>query len=49
MEEDLNNGHIVSLDLYFQQMPVFEKLLADCQGDLPLFFKKANHLKLHEP
>ncbi|MES2661596.1 MAG: aminopeptidase [Verrucomicrobiota bacterium] len=49
LEEDLNNGHIVSLDLYFQQMPVFEKLLADSQGDLKLFFKKANHLKLPPP
>jgi len=49
LEEDLNNGHIVSLDLYFQQMPAFEKLLVDCQGDLKLFFKKADHLKLPEP
>ncbi|MEO5914264.1 MAG: aminopeptidase [Luteolibacter sp.] len=46
LEEDLNNGHIVSLDLYFQQMPVFEKLLAECNGDLKLFFKKADCLKL---
>jgi predicted aminopeptidase len=43
--EDLNNGHIVSLDLYFQQMPIFRKLLADCDGDLELFFKKADDLK----
>lgn len=49
LEEDLNNGHIVSLDLYFQQMPRFEKLLADCGGDLTLFYKKADKLKLPQP
>jgi predicted aminopeptidase len=48
LEEDLNNGHVVSLDLYFQQMPQFEKLLADCGGDLALFYKKADKLKLQE-
>ena len=45
LEEAINNGHIVSLDLYYQQMPVFQKLLADCDGDLDLFFKKADELK----
>ncbi len=49
LEEDLNNGHIVSLDLYFQQMPAFEKLLADCGGDLELFYRKADGLELPEP
>ncbi len=49
LEEDLNNGHIVSLDLYFQQMPQFEKLLADCGGDLTLFYNKADKLKLTKP
>jgi predicted aminopeptidase len=49
LEEDLNNGHIVSLDLYFQQMPEFAKLLADCDGDLALFYKQADKLKLPQP
>ncbi len=49
LEEDINNGHIVSLDLYYQQMPVFRKLLADCGGDLDLFYKKADGLQLGEP
>jgi predicted aminopeptidase len=44
--EDINNGHIVSLNLYADHMPAFEKLLADCGGDLDLFFKKAARLKL---
>ncbi len=46
LHEDLNNGHIVSLNLYADKMPLFEKLLADCGGDLDLFFKQAARLKL---
>lgn len=49
LKEDLNNGHIVSLHLYADQMPVFEKLLASCQGDLDLFFKQAAHVKISPP
>lgn len=49
LEEDLNNGHIVSLDLYFQQVPAFRKLLADCHGDLASFYPNADHLKLPPP
>lgn len=41
LTEDLNNGHIVSLNLYADMMPHFEKLLKDCGGDLDLFFEKA--------
>lgn len=44
--EDINNGHIVSLNLYADHMPTFEKLLAECGGDLDLFFEKAGRLKL---
>lgn len=47
LHQDINNGHIVSLNLYADKMPVFQQLLADCQGDLPLFFKKAERLKTH--
>ncbi len=43
--EDLNNGHLVSLNLYADQMPVFQNLLHECGGDLGLFFKKADRLK----
>jgi predicted aminopeptidase len=46
LHEDINNGHIVSLNLYADQMPAFEKLLADCGGNLDLFYKKAALLKL---
>lgn len=46
LHEDLNNGHIVSLNLYADKMPAFEKLLADCGGNLDLFFKQADRLKL---
>ena len=41
LHEDLNNGHIVSLNIYADKMPAFEKLLADCGGNLDLFFKIA--------
>jgi len=46
LEEKLNNGHIVSVDLYYQQMPRFRELLVSCGGDLDLFFKKADRLEL---
>ncbi|MGL4399176.1 MAG: aminopeptidase [Luteolibacter sp.] len=46
LREDINNGHIVSLKLYADQMPPFRKLLADCGGDLDLFYQKVAGLKL---
>ncbi len=46
LHEDINNGHIVSLKIYAEQMPPFQKLLADCGGDLDAFFKKTARLKL---
>jgi predicted aminopeptidase len=46
LTEDINNGHIVSLKIYAEQMPVFEILLKQCDGNLALFFKQAGHLKL---
>ena len=41
---ELNNGHLVSVDLYNRQMPVFQKLLTDCGGYLNLFYKKAANI-----
>jgi predicted aminopeptidase len=41
LTEDLNNGHIVSLKIYAQDMPALQNLLTSCKGDLNLFFKKA--------
>jgi predicted aminopeptidase len=46
LAQDINNGHIVSLKIYAEQMPVFEDLLKRCDGNLDLFFKQAGHLKL---
>jgi len=46
LHEDINNGHIVSLNLYADHMPPFQKLLAECGGDLDLFYQKAAKLKL---
>lgn len=45
---DINNAHLVSLITYHHHIPAFEKLLAECNGDLELFFKRAKHLKLPE-
>ena len=46
LREDINNGHIVSLNLYADQMPLFENLLTECDNDLDLFFQKVTKLKL---
>jgi predicted aminopeptidase len=46
LEEPINNGHIVSLDLYYLQMPAFQKLLADCDGDLEAFFRRVERFDL---
>jgi predicted aminopeptidase len=43
--EDINNGHIVSLNLYADSMPVFQELFSDCGGDFELFFKKVEAMK----
>ena len=45
---DINNAHLVSLITYHHHIPAFEKLLAECNGDLELFFKRAKDLKLPE-
>jgi predicted aminopeptidase len=45
LHEDLNNGHLVSLKLYAEKMPVFQKLLADSGGDLDRFFHEVTRLK----
>ena len=49
LHEDLNNGHIVSLNLYADHMPAFEKLLTECSGDLDLFYRKAAELHIPDP
>lgn len=48
LKEDLHNGHIVSVSLYYEHMPVFESLLAECNGDLELFYQKVRRVKLPE-
>ena len=43
-EKDLNNAKLVSLSLYTQLLPAFEKLLADESYDLPRFFQRVKTL-----
>lgn len=45
LKEDINNGHIVSLNIYADKMPFFQNLLEECGGDLDLFFKKADKVR----
>lgn len=46
LEQDLNNAHLVSIITYQKNIPHFHRLLADCNGDIDLFFKRAAKLKL---
>ena len=48
LNEDINNAHLVALTTYHHHVPVFHRLLAECQGDLDLFFRRAKDLKLPE-
>jgi predicted aminopeptidase len=45
LQEDINNGHIVSLKIYSDQMPEFHALLKESGGDFAQFFKAVDHLK----
>lgn len=46
LQEDVNNAHILSLNIYADKMPLFQNLLVECAGKLDVFFKQADHLKL---
>ena len=46
---DLTNAHLVSVATYHHHVPVFQKLLTDCGGNLDLFFEKVKSLKLDAP
>lgn len=43
---DLTNAHLISVATYHHHMPMFQKLLKDCGGDLNLFFERVKDLKL---
>lgn len=45
LTQDLNNANLVSIITYQKNGPVFHQLLAECHGDLELFFKRAAKLK----
>ncbi|MEX1048271.1 MAG: aminopeptidase [Akkermansiaceae bacterium] len=46
VKTDINNGHIISLQLYHQHIPAFERLLAESGGDLDRFFERVRHFKI---
>jgi len=39
-----NNAFLVSIALYTEMVPAFERLLAACQGDLKEFYKRADKI-----
>jgi predicted aminopeptidase len=41
---DANNAFLVSIALYTELVPAFERLLAACGGDLPEFYRRASKL-----
>ncbi|RYD28275.1 MAG: hypothetical protein EOP87_19915, partial [Verrucomicrobiaceae bacterium] len=45
---DLTNAHLVSVATYHRYLPAFRKLLAECGGDLDLFFERVRDFKLEE-
>jgi predicted aminopeptidase len=46
LTQDLNNAHLVSIITYQKNVPLFHRLLAECGGDIDLFFKRAAKLDL---
>jgi predicted aminopeptidase len=46
LTRDINNADLVSLHTYQQHVPMFHQLLADCGGDLDLFYKRVKKLEI---
>ena len=46
LTEDINNAHLISIATYHEHIPDFQRLLAECRGDLDLFFKRAEDFQL---
>jgi len=46
LTRDINNADLVSLHTYQKHVPTFHKLLADCGGDLDVFFKRVKKLEI---
>jgi predicted aminopeptidase len=44
-----NNAYLVSVSVYTQMVPAFERLLADAGGNLPAFFARVRELAASEP
>jgi predicted aminopeptidase len=42
--EDANNAFLVSIALYTEMVPAFERLLSACNGDLPQFYRRATEI-----
>lgn len=44
LNQDINNAHLVSLHIYTDKMPVLQKLLKECGGELDEFYRRAVRL-----
>lgn len=42
--DELNNAHLITVGTYFDWVPAFERLLADMEGSLPLFYAEVARL-----
>jgi predicted aminopeptidase len=47
LAQNLNNGHLVSLKIYADQMPRLQELLAECDGDFERFFRQLEQVHPH--
>ena len=43
-EQPLNNAQLASVSLYTELVPGFERLLAECDGDLPQVYARVKEL-----
>ena len=48
MPAEPNNAFLVSIAVYTELVPAFERLLAETGGDLPAFYKRVNELAAME-
>lgn len=47
--QDLNNAHLAAVGAYYDDVPAFETLLAQQQGDLPAFYRAVRRLAALPP
>ena len=46
---ELNNAHLVPVGSYYDYVPALQRLLHDCEGDLPAFYREAKAIATLAP